>query len=151
MNVTVQTVSARKLAAVRRRVKIRSVGTAWRPALDEVWAFLRGHPGLRTDGHNVFVYHHPPSRDVPMDVDFGVEVTRTFDPVGEVVPAETPAGQVAMAVHVGSYDRLHQARDAIHAWRTRNGQAFSGTSWEIDGDWSNDPSKLVTTVCYLLR
>ena len=151
MNVTVQTVSARKLAAVRRRVKIGSVGTAWGPALDEVWAFLRGHPGLRTDGHNVFVYHHPPSRDVPMDVDFGVEVTRTFDPAGEVVPTETPPGQVAMAVHVGSYDGLHQAHDAIHAWRAREGRAFAGMSWEIYGDWSDDPSKLVTTVCYLLR
>ena len=119
MNVTVQTVSVRKLAAVRRRVKIGSVGTAWGPALDEVWTFLRAHPGLRTDGHNVFVYHHPPSRDAPMDVEFGVEVTRTFDPAGDVFPTETPAGEVAMAVHVSSYDRLHQAHDAIHAWRAR--------------------------------
>ncbi len=36
----------------------------------ELWAFLRAHPGLRTDGHNVFVYHPPASRDAPMDVDF---------------------------------------------------------------------------------
>lgn len=150
MSVTVQTVSARKLAAVRRRVQIGSVGTAWKPALDEVWAFLRAHPGLRTDGHNVFVYHHPAGRDAPMDVDFGVEVTRTFEPAGDVSPAETPAGEVAMAVHIGSYDQLHRTHDAIHAWRTREGRTFAGTSWEIYGDWSDDPSRLETTVCYLL-
>ena len=89
--VSVQTVAARKLAAVRRRVTIGSVGTAWKPALDQVWAFLRTHPGLRTDGHNVFLYHHPASRDQPMDVDFGVEIVRAFEPEGDVRAAETPA------------------------------------------------------------
>jgi len=149
-NVTVETVSARMLAAVRRRVTIGAVGTAWKPALDEVWAFLRAHPGLRTDGHNVFVYHHPASRDAPMDVDFGVEVVRTFQREGDVAPAETPAGQVAMAVHVGGYDQLRRTHDAIHAWRAQEGRTFAGTSWEIYGDWSDDPAKLETTVCYLL-
>ena len=150
VTVTVHTVATRKLAAVRRRVKIASVGAAWKPALDQVWAFLRAHPGLRTDGHNVFVYHHPASRDAPMDVDFGVEVIRDFEREGDVVPADTPAGEVALAVHVGPYDQLRRTHDAIHAWRAQQGRIFAGTSWEIYGDWSDDPSKLETTVCYLL-
>ena len=149
-NVVVETVTSRKLAAVRRRVAIGSIGTVWRPAIDQVWAFLRAHAGLRTDGHNVFVYHHPASRDAPMDVDFGVEVIRHFEPEGEVRPAEAPGGEVAMAVHVGGYDTLKVTHDAIHAWRARTGRNFAGTSWEIYGDWSDDPAKLETTVCYLL-
>ncbi|HMF44340.1 MAG TPA: GyrI-like domain-containing protein [Polyangia bacterium] len=149
-NVITQNVAARTIAAVRRRVKIGEVGTAWRPALDEVWAFLRAHRELRTDGHNIFVYHHPASRDAPMDVDFGVEVVRTFERAGDVAPAQTPAGEIATAVHVGGYDQLHRAHDAIHAWRAQTGRTFAGTSWEIYGDWSDDPSKLETTVCYLL-
>jgi len=149
--VSVQTVAARKLAAVRRRVTIGSVGTAWKPALDQVWAFLRTHPGLRTDGHNVFLYHHPASRDQPMDVDFGVEIVRAFEPEGDVRAAETPAGEVATATHVGAYDQIHRAHDAIHAWRAQQNRTFAGLSWEIYGDWSDDPSKLETTVCYLLE
>ncbi len=149
-NVTVETVTSRKLAAVRRRVAIGSVATVWKPALDQVWAFLRAHAGLRTDGHNVFLYHHPASRDAPMDVDFGVEVIRSFEPEGDVRQAATPGGEVAMAVHVGGYDRLKVTHDAIHAWRARAGRNFAGMSWEIYGDWSDDPSKLETTVCYLL-
>jgi effector-binding domain-containing protein len=149
-NVTIQTVSVRKLAAVRRRVAIGSVATVWRPALDQVWAFLRAHPGLRTDGHNVFVYRHPARRDAPMDIDFGVEVIRGFDPEGDVCPTETPAGEVALALHVGDYAQLRRTHDAIHAWRAEAGRTFAGTSWEIYGDWSADASKLETTVCYLL-
>jgi effector-binding domain-containing protein len=149
--VTVETVAARTLAAVRRSVKIGAVGSAWGPALDEVWAFLRAHRGLRTDGHNIFLYHHPASRDLPMDVDFGVEVVRTFESEGEVRPAQTPAGEIATAVHVGAYDQIHRAHDAIQAWRAQSGRTFAGQSWEIYGDPSPDPAKTETTVCYLLK
>ena len=140
-----------KLAAVRRHVAIGEIGAAWKPALDKVWEFLRSQPGLRTDGHNVFLYHHPARRDQPMDVDFGVEVAREFEPAGEVYGTETPAGTAAVAVHVGPYDRIKEAHDAIHAWRAANDREFAGKSWEIYGDWSDDPSKLETTIMYLLE
>jgi effector-binding domain-containing protein len=151
MEVTVTTVAPRKLAAVRRRVAINEIATAWKPALDQVWAFLKTKPALRTDGHNVFLYHHPSRRDLPMDVDFGVEVARPFDPEGEVQAVETPAGEVAMAVHIGPYDRMKETHDAIHAWRAANQRTFAGKSWEIYGDWSDDPSRLVSTIVYLLE
>jgi effector-binding domain-containing protein len=127
------------------------VARAWRPALDQVWQFLRGHPGLRTDGHNVFLYHHPARRDLPMDVDFGVEVTRPFETSSEVHATETPGGEVATAVHVGPYDRLGETHAAIHEWASRNQRTFAGRSWEIYGDWNDDADRLETTVLYLLQ
>lgn len=151
IHVSVRTVTPMHLAAVRRSVVAGGVGNAWRTALDKVWEFLRTHPGLRTDGHNVFLYHHPACRDLPIDVDFGVEVTRPFESAGEVYATHTPAGMVAVAVHVGAYDRIKETHDAIHAWRESNNRAFAGKSWEIYGDWSNDPAKLETTIMYLLK
>jgi effector-binding domain-containing protein len=118
--------------------------------LDQVWTFLRAQPGLRTDGHNLFLYHHPARRGDPMNVDFGVEVTRSFSPSGEVYETSTPAGEAAIAVHRGGYDQLHGAHDAIHQWAKSHDRIFAGRSWEIYGDWSDDPSKLETTVVYLL-
>jgi effector-binding domain-containing protein len=150
-SVSVRTVHSMNLAAVRRKVAIGGVGAAWRPALDKVWEFLRAHPELRTDGHNVFLYHHPSCRNLPMDVDFGVAVVREFEPEGEVRPAETPAGEVAIAVHVGPYERMKKTHDAIHAWRAANNRAFAGMSWEIYGDASDDPAKNETTIAYLLE
>jgi len=149
--VSVRTVHSMRIAAVRREVAIGGVGAAWRPALDQVWEFLRAHPDLRTDGHNVFLYHHPSRRDLPMDVDFGVEVVRAFEPEGEVRLAETPAGEVAVAVHVGPYDRMKETHDVIHAWRAANNRVFAGKSWEIYGDPSPDPAKNETTIVYLLE
>jgi effector-binding domain-containing protein len=150
INVSVETVSARTLAAVRRTVRVGQIGTAWKPALDLVWQFLAQHPGLRSDGHNVFLYHHPASRGEPMDIDFGVQVTRSFTKEGEVSVTATPAGKVATALHVGPYERLGEAHDAIHAWAAANKVRFAGKSWEIYGDWPDDPAKLETRVEYLL-
>ncbi len=146
--VTVETVTARSLAAVRRRVRIGEVSAAWKPALDQVWAFLRRHDGLRTDGHNIFLYHHPARREDPMDVDFGVEVGGPFEGEGEVRPAQTPAGEVASTRHVG-YDRLKDAHDAIHAWSAANGRDIGAASWEIYGDPAADGSVEIQVV-YLL-
>ena len=86
-----------------------------------------------------------------MDADFGVEVTRSFESSGEVHEIDTPAGEAAVATHVGAYDRLSETHAAIHAWAAANNRTFAGYSMEIYGDWSNDPSNLETTVIYLLQ
>jgi effector-binding domain-containing protein len=149
-DVVTLTLPAQPIAAVRRRVLVGDFGRVWKPALDQVWDFLRRRRGLRTDGHNCFLYRHAARPDEPMDAYFGVQVVRPFDGEGEVVCAETPAGEVVTATHVGSYDGLSGAHGAIKAWRDASGRAFGGCSWEIYGDWSDDPAKLETRVVYLL-
>ncbi len=57
---------------------------------------------------------------------------------------------MASTVHTGPYDGLRGAHDAIHAWCAANHRRISNASWEIYGDWTDDPSKLETTIRYLL-
>lgn len=149
-NVQVEVVSPRLLAAVGREVAAARVRDVWRPALDQVWAFLRTQPGLRSDGHNVFLYHHPTKAGDPIEADFGVEVTREFAGSGEVRPVKTPAGEAAVVRHVGPYEGLTQAHSAIYEWARESGRSLAGTSWEIYGDWTDDTTKLETLVLYLL-
>lgn len=151
MHITVETVQPRKLAAVRRELARGAAGSAWRPALDKVWEFLRRQPGLRTDGHNVFLYHHPTQPGAAMVCDFGVEVTRTFETAGEVYATETPAGEVAIAIHRGPYNRMDQAYRAIENWMAENRREFAGCSWEIYGDPTPDPAGTETTILHLLK
>ena len=144
------TVHPRKLAAVRREVAPDAVGSAWKPALDKVWEFIRSQPGLRTDGHNIFLYH-PSQPGAQILCDFGVEVTRTFETAGEVHATETPGGEAAVAVHRGPYNRMNDAHDAIREWMAANRREPTGHSWEIYGDPTPDPANTETTVVYLLK
>jgi effector-binding domain-containing protein len=109
------------------------------------------NPGLRTDGHNVFLYRHPEYRYALMDVDFGVEVTRSFDRCGEVRETDTPEGEAAVATHIGPYERLSETHNAVIAWAKENNRKLAGYSMEIYGDWSDNASDLETTVIYLLQ
>jgi hypothetical protein len=151
VTVSIQIVQPRKLAAVRRQVAPGGVGAAWGPAVAKVWDFLRGQPGLRTDGHNIFLYHQPARPGLPLQCDFGVEVARGFESAGEVYETETPAGEAAIAVHRGAYNRMNEAYDAIEKWMAANGRQSAGHMWEIYGDPTPDPSETGTTVVHLLR
>ncbi len=134
VSVNLESVQPRNLAAVRCEVARGAVGSAWGPALDKVWAFIRSQPGLWTQGHNVFLYHHPTQPNALMKCDFGVEVTRSFETVGEVYATQTPGGEVAVAVHRGQHHRMNEAHDAIGKWIAANGRESAGKSWEIYGD-----------------
>jgi hypothetical protein len=151
VTVTVQTVLPRTLAAVRRKVAPGEVGSAWGPAVGLVWDFIRRQPGLWTDGHNIFVYHHPNKPDAPLLCDFGVEVTRTFETAGEVYASETPGGEAAVAVHHGPYHLMNEAYKAIEEWMAANHRESAGHSWEIYGDPTPDPADTDTTVVHLLK
>jgi hypothetical protein len=146
-----QIVHPRKLAAVRREVAPGEIGAAWGPALDRVWGFIRSQPGLWTDGHNVFLYHHPTRPGAPIICDFGVEVTRPFETAGEVFATETPSGEAAVAIHRGPYNRMNEAHDAIRKWMAANCRESARQSWEIYGDPTPNPGDTETTVEHLLK
>ncbi len=150
VTVKIEQLQPRLLAAVRRVAAPREVPRVFKPALDRVWAFLSNNKGLRSDGHNVFLYQHVDQPEVGMPIDFGVEVTRRFDPEGEVRCVETPAGEAAVVVHRGDYGGLPRAHAALHAWCAASGRKIGGYSLEVYGDWTDDPSKLETTIQYVL-
>jgi len=157
MEYEIKTVKAspQLIAAVRAQVPRGGVAQAFGDPLGKVWAFLRSHPGLRTDGHNLFLYHHEGEYEAAesglVTVDFGVQVVRPFEQEGDVRAAETPGGEVVTTLHRGPYDRLSGAHTAINDWCRKNEKRTGGFSWEIYGDWTDDPEKLETTIEYLLK
>ena len=148
---TYTTFPPRKLAAVRREVAPGAVGSAWGLALGKVWDFIRSQSGLRTDGHNIFLYHDPTQPGAPILCDFGVEVTRAFETAGEVYATETPGGEAAVAIHRGPYSRMNETYKAIEQWMKANRRESAGQSWEIYGDPTPDPADTETTIVHLLK
>lgn len=152
-DVRIETVAAQHVAAVRLRVTQPEIAQACYGALDTVWEFLRRHEGLRTDGHNIFVYHYKDDDpgDGKMTVDFGVQVTRSFTGEGDVVCVAMPAGRAVTTLHRGPYQKLIEAHRRVQAFCKANGHAMAGLEWELYGDWNDDQSKLETLIAYMVK
>ena len=142
------TVTARPVAGVRALVARGRVGQEFGRHLDQVYAAARAG-SVKLDGQNIFIYRA--ARADELTVDFCVGVTAPFDPVGAVVPLDTPSGVAAMVTHHGDYGRLGEANAAIKAWCHANNRKSAGPSWEVYGHWDPDPANLRTDVYYLLQ
>jgi effector-binding domain-containing protein len=131
VEVLVKTIEPTPIAAVIAATTWSEFPAAWGPMLDQVWAFLRGDApeGLYTQGHNVMLYKD----DVP-NVEVGVQVSGSFDPVGRVVPSTLPGGLVATATHSGPITDIGSTHDAVRAWSEANGYRLTGVRWEVYGD-----------------
>jgi effector-binding domain-containing protein len=153
MKIALETVTEQPLAVVLERVWQRDIGARVRPNLDKVYGFLKEHQHLRFPGaHNVLLYRHKddPRTDGKMHVEYAVQVRQAFERTGDVFASATPAGHIATATHIGPYARLGESHDAVQRWCRANHHALAGLEWEIYGDWTDDPERLETKVCYLL-
>jgi len=131
--VTIERTATCPTAVVKANTTRRAFPTLWRVLLDEVWAFLRTRPGLRTDGHNVMVYRYDAVAN-ELAVEVGVQVTGSFESAGRVVSSALPSTEVATTVHTGPPAEIGAAHDAVRAWCAEQGRTLSGLSWEIYGD-----------------
>ena len=141
-------VAARPVAGVRAQVPRGRVAQEFGRHLDQVYAAARTG-ALKLDGQNIFIYRAASAEE--LTVDFCVGTTASFDPIGAVLPLETPSGVAAMVTHHGEYGRLGEAHAAVLAWCHANNRRCVGPSWEVYGHSDADPAKLRTEVYYLLQ
>jgi effector-binding domain-containing protein len=133
------------LAIVRRRARQGDLAEVVPRAIGEVWDYLRANPAIRP-GRNVAVY-----LDGAIHLECGAEVAEPFQGDGEVACSTLPAGPIAFTEHVGPYNQLHGAHQAVHRFCADRGFEMAGPSWEVYGHWVEAPAELRTEVCYLLR
>ena len=95
---------------------------------DAVYAWLRAQDAVKQTGQNIALYRQGTEMEV------GVEVDTTFEPVDGVTPSELPAGQAAVMTHTTGYGDLHRTYAAIEQFCKENGHATTGITWEIYGD-----------------
>jgi effector-binding domain-containing protein len=139
----------RTIAAVRARLPVREVKATFPRYLDQVYA--AGRAGVvQLDGQNVFMYQSVAGQPEAADVAFGVGTVAPFAAAGNVEPVDLPLGEAATTTHWGTYDQLGAAHRAVVEWCRAHDRRPSGTSWEVYGHWTDDPTKLRTDIYYLL-
>jgi effector-binding domain-containing protein len=96
-------------------------------------------------GHNVVLYFGGLAH-----IEAGVEVFGDFVDAGGVRHAQTPAGPAVTTAHWGEYSEMTGAYAALQRWCSANGREQTGTSWEVYGDWAEDPKERRTDIYLLL-
>jgi effector-binding domain-containing protein len=131
VEVTVKAVEPTPTAVVAAAATWAEFPRMWGPMLDKVWGFLRGGApeGLYQHGHNVMLYKD----DVP-NVEVGVQVSSSFDSVGDVIASALPGGLAATATHAGPMAEIGGTHQAVREWSEANGYRLAGPHWEIYGD-----------------
>jgi effector-binding domain-containing protein len=136
----------RLLAAVKETTNQQRLSADIGRLLDLVWPVIR-EQGV-TFGHNVVVYYRVV--DGEFAIEAGVEVGPEFVETDQVRRAATPAGEVATVAYFGEYSQMGPGYAALDRWCAGNGRRRAGVSWEVYGDWNDDPAKLRTDIYTLL-
>jgi len=135
-------------AVIKANTTWREFPKLWRPLLDEVWAFVRANPGVYANGHNVMLYASGGPK-VEVAVEVGVQVTRSFDPAGRVVPSALPGVETA-TTRAATVADIGAAHDAVRAWCSAHGRELTGVSWEVYGDPDPQTGRFDVTVYWAL-
>jgi len=110
---------------------------------DIVYAWLRDAPVCHA-GHNYALYDQCTPQSLRVQV--GFPVSARFADTEQVKCVQLAPGRAAHAVHVGPYAEMHRTYALLHTWCSERALTLTGQSWEVYGDWSEDPSKLETEV-----
>src|ERR1700693_4851403 len=108
--VHVEQVPSQLTAVVRRRASHAELAQVVPQGCGEVWTFFRSSQ-LPRPGRHLALY-----LDGEVNLEVGVEVAHPFAGNERVLCSSTPAGLVATAAHLGPYDRLGAAHEAIRRW-----------------------------------
>jgi len=78
-----------------------------------------------------------------LDVEAGFPIAKVIPGKGEINASTIPGGTYISTVHIGSYDSMEPAYDAIKKWAEDNSYKLSGIAYEY---YLNDPNESPETV-----
>jgi effector-binding domain-containing protein len=152
----------RHYVAVRRRVKMRELGTVLPPLGEVVFTWLKKQ-GVAPAGAPFFRYLYTDMEgEGQFEVEVAVPVETPLTGEGEIVAGVLPAGRYATLVNTGPYHDLIGAHTKLMAWAAENGvvldRSEDGMSWgaqyesyETEPDEEPDPQKWQTEIAYLVK
>jgi effector-binding domain-containing protein len=149
-DIEVKELPARPAVAVREKTNAKGLGPAMRELYPVVSAFLEKR-GIEP-GDQFAVYHSYSEEGVDFEAGYAVE--EPVEGEGRVKAIELPAVRAAVALHVGPYNTIGQAHEALDQWIHGQGQEHGQAVWEIylvgPGE-EEDSSKWRTEVIYPLE
>ena len=150
-DIEVRELQPQSVVAVRVSVPVEAIPTIMGEVFGELYAYV-GRAGLTPAGMPYARYHSFGTEE--MDMEVGSPVAGPAEGQGRIVSGELPGGPAAVTWHIGPYDTIVAAYDAITAWMQEHGREPAGAPWEAY--WSDpatvtDPAEYRTEVFWPIR
>ncbi|NIK59157.1 GyrI-like domain-containing protein [Kribbella shirazensis] len=144
MHTESRTVPAQRTAVIRATLRRAELSTWFPAALDHVAAYLRRHD-IAPRGFPFARYHVRSAHRFEVETGFPVDALIVGD--GTVQPSSLPGGTVVVAWHIGPYDELGEAYEAVDEWLKDAHAIRCGDAWEVYHDApTRDPHFACTEV-----
>lgn len=109
--------------SIRAQAAMASISEFLGRAFEELYGHA-GRTGVVTIGPPFVIYHAFDPSEV--DAEVCIPIVGTAEPAGRITTRVVPAATVAHTLHVGPYDKLKIAYDAITAWVAEQGLEVAG-------------------------
>jgi effector-binding domain-containing protein len=141
---------AQPTLATRTRSAVQNLPQIVGQAYGAIAQYL-GQMGEQPAGAPYVAYYNMDMQD--LDIEIGFPVARPLPGQGNIQPSQIPGGQAAACLHVGPYDQVGKAYEALTQWLQANGRAATGVAYEIylNDPTSTPPEALQTQVVMPLR
>jgi effector-binding domain-containing protein len=121
----VREVSPQPIVSIRGTTTPDRISATIEEYLGEVFKYV-GENGGQFAGPPFTRYHQVVGEDVDLEV--GVPVSSALPGSGRVKAGELPGGEVVSTVHVGSYESLPAAGEALSTWAKDNQREAAGAN-----------------------
>jgi effector-binding domain-containing protein len=129
-----RTLTAQPTACVHLEVPVSGISTVIGPAYGEIAGYL-AEVGVAMVGMPVARYYEVDT--VKAVFDAGFPVASVVEGRGRVQAGELPGGPAIATLHVGPYDTMGPAYEALEAWAEAHGRKPGGAPWEV---YLSDPA-----------
>ncbi len=143
----IKRVEPQPVLSIRGRTSLADLPRTIGEYLQDVWIFIE-KTGNRPCGPP-FTRYHSTNDDDAIDLEAGLPVPAPLPGAGRIHAGVLPGGEVLATDHIGPYELLPRADEALDRWLASTGRRSSGPNWEFywtDPGVESDPAKWRTEV-----
>lgn len=134
--------SAQPVLSVRTHAAVQDLPALFGKIYGAIMQYL-AELGEQPAGMPFTAYHNMDMQN--LDLEIGFPVARKLAGKGEIQASEFPGGKLASVMHIGPYDQLGAAYDALGKWVQAQGYVPTGAMYEMYYDGPETPPQETRT------
>ena len=126
-DIEVRQLERQDTAVVRAKCRLDQIGETLGGIFSEVWSLI-GATGAQPTGV-AFARYAPEAAEISIEA--GFTVAAPIARGGRVEPGVLPGGEAAVCLHIGAYEDVTAAYEAVQAWMKEHQREPNGAPWEV--------------------